>query len=649
LTKLSALFLLALPTILLGAEPSNITLTSSEPTAKFGHAVTLTAVVSPSGATGEVTFYDGANVLEVEPLANGQATLVTRLLPFGAQSLKAYYGGDATYAPSTSATVAEEIETVPSRGFATPILGPSEVLSGFLPVVADFNADGLIDIAVASSSPNSVQIFLGNGDGTFQAPVNYAAGIVAASLVAGDFNGDGKIDLAFSSSVDGASVNVLPGNGDGTFGAPVNSSLTTEADAMAVGDFNGDGKSDLAIVNFDKGGITVILGNGDGTFQAPISYGSGFLYRYSIVAADFNGDGKADLAAITYASDGSAFYAVNVLLGNGDGTFQVPLSHAVPDVLYYLAVGDFNGDGNADLVGNIDLANEVLLGNGDGTFQPAATYGGKAALGPPTVSDFNGDGKADVISAGSHTESDLVIAVSLGNGDGTLRPAELYTSVTGSSTGLTVSADFNHDGRPDFATIQNGEMNVQLGSKAAPSTTVLSSSFNPSFYGADVTLTAAVSPTTATGTVTFYSGTTELGTGAVEDGTATFATATLPVGLQNLSAVYGGETYEFPSTSNTLAQQVNIAPTSTSLFSSPNPSNPGQAVNLVAEITPAAATGSVEFYAGSTILGTSAVVNGKATFSVSTLPAGSHRLTATYLGNTDYSPSVSYIVIQVVN
>jgi hypothetical protein len=84
----TTLFLLAIP-VLLNAGSSSITLTSSTNPAFFGHAVTLTAAVTPSSASGAVTFYNGTTVLETEPLVNGQATLTTILLPSGVQSLKA--------------------------------------------------------------------------------------------------------------------------------------------------------------------------------------------------------------------------------------------------------------------------------------------------------------------------------------------------------------------------------------------------------------------------------------------------------------------------------------------------------------------------------------------------------------------------------
>src|SRR5208282_5988925 len=139
------------------------------------------------------------------------------------------------------------------------------------------------------------------------------------------------------------------------------------------------------------------LGNGDGTFQTPASYSSGF-YPEHLAIGDFNGDGKTDLAVADYYS------GVSVLLGNGDGTFQPPVSYAAGPGPTFVAVGDFDGNGTLDLV----VANDsfgftmlaVLLGNGDGTFQPAVDYSAAVAISGLVLADFNGDGKIDIAAAG---------------------------------------------------------------------------------------------------------------------------------------------------------------------------------------------------------------------------------------------------------
>src|SRR5712664_1006489 len=159
---------------------------------------------------------------------------------------------------------------------------------------------------------------------------------------------------------------------------------------IAVGDFNGDGKLDLAVVNFGDWNIYVLLGNGDGTFQVARSvyFASGGGFPWYVVAADFNGDGKLDLAVSNYGDN-----SLSVLLGNGDGTFQAPLTTPVGTNPAQVTVGDFNGDGKLDLavssVANNTVA--VLLGNGDGTFLPPLIAPVGANPWYFAVGDFNCD------------------------------------------------------------------------------------------------------------------------------------------------------------------------------------------------------------------------------------------------------------------
>ena len=338
---------------------------------------------------------------------------------------------------------------------------------------ADLNDDGKLDLAVVNKLDNTVSILLGKPDGTFQAQVAYATGSAPSSVTVGDFNGDGKLDLAISNQT-GITVSILLGNGDGTFQSHVDYAIGGGVGADAVsnigvvsGDFNGDGRLDLAV----SGGIgvSILLGNGDGTFQTHVDYATG-IQPSAVVAADFNGDGKLDLAVANACGDpGCEYYpgSVSILLGNGDGTFQAHVDYPTSGP-FSLAIGDLNGDGKLDLVaadwtcfseagcGGGDI--EILLGNGDGTFQPATAihflpYG----LGPQSVitRDFNGDGKLDLAVTG-FTCLELCnhsgVAVALGNGDGTFQAPIYYGSGDPviSSSGLA-AGDFNGDGSLDLA------------------------------------------------------------------------------------------------------------------------------------------------------------------------------------------------------
>ena len=463
--KLAIQLLLAIPAAVLnarGAQPSSITISSSTNPSIFGQAVTLTATVSPS-PTGIVTFYDGTTVLGTKTLASGKATLTTSLLPSGARFLKAYYGGNDTYAASTSAALAETVSTLPASGFQ-----PGEDYRvGAYPrsiTIGDFNGDGKADMAVANSNASdiigSVSVLLGNGDGTFQPAVNYGTGRGPISVVVGDFNGDGRADLAVANGYSDY-VSILLGNGDGTFQSAVNYPAGNAESSVVVGDFNGDGMADLVVgAGFS---LNVLLGNGDGTFQPAVGYavGSPPSSLPFLAIGDFNGDGRADLAVANFANNN-----LSVLLGNGDGTFQPAVSYYAISSPTSVAVGDFNGDGKADLaVANANPITiigsvSVLLGNGDGTFQPAVIYG-TVGSNSVAVGDFNGDGRADLAVANDYSVNSIgSVSVLLGNGDGTFQPAVSY-GTTGAPPSIAV-ADFNGDGKADLAVDQESDFDVRV-------------------------------------------------------------------------------------------------------------------------------------------------------------------------------------------
>src|SRR5438445_493653 len=221
------------------------------------------------------------------------------------------------------------------------------------------------------------------------------------SIAAPDLNGDGKLDLALGIQQAGSPgyVNVLLGNGDGTY-TPVSSLFVTGncPCSIALGDINGDGKLDLAVSNYTATTVTILLGNGDGTLlrgsgSAP-SVGAG---PTAVAMGDFNGDKNLDLVVANSVDN-----ALTVLLGNGDGTFTLASSPPAVGTPFGLGVGDFNGDGKLDVaVANFDISTvTILLGNGDGTFAPTDF----SLLLPDdpfslVVGDFNGDGKLDFATA----------------------------------------------------------------------------------------------------------------------------------------------------------------------------------------------------------------------------------------------------------
>jgi uncharacterized repeat protein (TIGR01451 family) len=514
---------------------------------------------------------DNGALISIAPLnAGGIAQSATVNLAPGQHSIRAVYGGNSNFAASRSAAMPYAITETGASVFTAGASYPV----GTVPVslaAGDFNGDGKVDLV--ASNVGQVTILLGNGDGTFQAAQTYPVAGTAGTIVVADFNGDGRPDLALADS----KVYIMLGNGDGTFQAPA--AVLADGPAMppSVGDVNGDGRADLVVPHagsesciqttcrwFD-GSVSVLIGNGDGTFRTPVTYtvpGS----PAAISIQDFNGDGKPDLALantgalpVLPATGPHLGPGVTVLLGNGDGTFQAPSAFSDPGMPVWVAAADFNGDGKLDLaVADLNGVG-ILPGNGDGTFQPLQTYAPGVQTDFLAVIDFNGDGKPDLIADRGSSGFEVL----LGRGDGTF---PVVSSYWGAVLGI---ADFNGDGRVDIAGFSSSNLAVQFGAGSAgvgAATTIsLQTSVNPSQFGAAVSLTASVSPLTATGVVEFLDGTTVLGSALLNSsGFAQINTTVLAAGTRSLHAIYAGVPGVWiGSESAVAAQTVNALPTVT--------------------------------------------------------------------------------------
>jgi FG-GAP-like repeat/Abnormal spindle-like microcephaly-assoc'd, ASPM-SPD-2-Hydin len=319
--------------------------------------------------------------------------------------------------------------------------------------VADFNADGRLDVAAANRTDNTVSVVLSNPDGTYSSKVDYAAGKAPVWIVSADLNGDHTPDLAVLNNQEDT-ISILIGKSDGTFQNQVTYSTGTLPVAIVAVDLNGDSKLDLAVANQGDGSVTALLGNGDGTFQSQIAVGS-VSGPIALSTGDFNGDGKPDLVAATINGQIVCFQ-------NSGGTFTSSTT-AIGTTVGGIAVGDFNGDGYVDVAATVPSAEElvVLLGDGKGNFQTTYTPHPET---PATLAagDFNGDGKLD-LAAGSAFGPPSTVSILLGVGDGTFKQPS-YAGFPGSSAVMAIG-DFNNDGYLDIAAAdaQDNRVLIKLG------------------------------------------------------------------------------------------------------------------------------------------------------------------------------------------
>jgi hypothetical protein len=273
--------------------------------------------------------------------------------------------------------------------------------------VGDFDGDTDLDLAVADYSSNDVSILLGNGDGSFGAAVNYAAGYSPVSVAVGDFDGDTELDLAVANvgiseqclPCPPGSVSILLGNGDGTFAAAVSYGAGSYPNSVAVGDFDGDTDLDLAGADIGYNNVWILLGNGDGTFAAAVSYYRAGSVSISVAVGDFDGDTDLDLVVANGGFAGVDPGNVSILLGNGDGTFAAAVSYATGWDPRSVAVGDFDGDTDLDLaVANSNdvsiLLNSCACANGSdtGECEPALPQGDRCGQNGECSTDFCVDG-----------------------------------------------------------------------------------------------------------------------------------------------------------------------------------------------------------------------------------------------------------------
>ena len=445
--------------------------------------VTLTATVS-AGSTpvtpGQVAFCDmstyctGAHLYGIAQLTSA-GTAVFRYQPFpGALRYKAIFLGTHTYAGSSSAEsdLTVNVSVVPTATAAsvsqTQFSATVSAFSSAAPTgsvtFTDQNSTNLGDSNLVSNPPAFVMnaLVIDNGLTTTQ-----------VATLAGDFNGDGVLDFMeqlspeASPGLPAGSIDVRLGNGDGSFGSAIPCGVSgVPASAFATGDFNGDGILDVVSYSTYFGSpnlLQILLGNGDGTFTPlpAVTIPQFASDNVSLIVGDWNRDGNLDIALTTYNST-----SISLLWGNGDGTFSSSISSlSVNTFLSGFITGDFNNDGNPDIaVGEWNSSGgqlSIFYGDGAGNFTKTSVLSALSNFGWPfslLTSDINNDGYADLLFVTNGRSYVLL-------GNSTESPTQgvyIPTFAFGASGVPVALADFNGDGVIDVASTSGGKSPVVL-------------------------------------------------------------------------------------------------------------------------------------------------------------------------------------------
>jgi hypothetical protein len=546
------------------------TLSVSPTTSTFGQTVTLSASVTPALATGNVQFFNGSTLLGSAVIANNLAQITTTALPVGNNSLTAVYGGDGNALTSTSAAVSQTVNKVTST--TTLSVSPAPSTSGqsvtLAATVTPVSATGTVQFFSGSTSLGSATLTSG------QAQLATTALPVGTDSLTATYSGDANTAVSTSAAVaqtvnKAASTTILSASpAASTWGQSVTLTATvTPAGATGTVQFF-SGSTNL-------GSATLTAGQAQlATTALPVGTDS----LTAVYSGDANTAGSTTAAVPQTVNQASTTTSLTSSLNPSAFGASVTLTAAVAPSTATGSVQFFSGS---------TLLGSAILSGGQAQFTTTALPVGSNSL----TAAYNGD----------------------------------------------------PNNAPSTSAVLQQTVN-----RAVSTTSIALAGSNPSPYGSSVTLTATVSPSTATGTIQFFNGATSLGSANVSGGQAQFTTTTLPVGTASLSATYSGDTNNAASTSSAIQLTVNKANTTATLTATPSTSTSGQSVTLTTTVTPSSATGSVQFLNGSTVLGTANVSGGQAQFTTTALPAGTNSLTAIYSGDANYSNATSAAVTQTV-
>ena len=579
---------------------TTIVVSSSANPSAFGQNVTFTATISPHSGpvpTGTVTFKDGASTLGTGAVnGSGVATFSTSSLSVANHTISAVYGGDSNFTGSTSPGTFQTVNKAATTTSVTSSANPSV-----------HGQNVTFTATVTTTAPGA-----GTGTGT----MFFRDG--ASTLGSGAVNASGVATFSTSSLAVGLHSITAFYAGDANFNASTSAGIFQTVNAAAT--------------------TTVVVSSG-----SPSVFGQNVTFTATINAV---APGAGMRTGTVTFKDGTTILGTGAVNGSGVATFSTSSLSAANHLITAVYSGDANFNGST-APGIFQTVNKA-----------ATTTVVVSSLNPSVFSQnvtFSATVSATAPGAGTRTGTVFFRDGASTLGSGVVNASGVATFSTSSLAAGAHSITAYYAGDANF-TASTSPVITQTVNKAA-TTTTLTSSANPSVFGAAVTFSATVSAVSPgagmrTGTVTFMDGASTLGSGSVNaSSVATFSTSSLAQGSHTITAVYGGDVNFTGSTSAVLTQNVR-KPTTTTLSSSANPAVVGQNVTFSATISPSSGpvpTGTVTFKDGATMLGTGTVNgSGVATFSTSGLALGSHSLIAVYGGDNNYVGSTSFNFSQTI-
>ncbi|MCU1227192.1 MAG: Flagellar hook-length control protein FliK [Acidobacteria bacterium] len=557
-----------------------------------GISVTFTANVSSLVAGtigGTVDFYDGITKLNASPVAvvAGQAAYSTSTLSVASHSITAQYSGDGVYATSTSDAVSEVVALAVTTTTlnATPNPTTPGISVTFTASVSSLVAGaigGTVDFYDGITKLNASPVAVVAG----QAAYSTSAFTVASHSITAQYSGDAVFATSTSDAVNevvALAVTTTTLNATPNPTTPgISVTFTTTVSSLVAGTIGGTVDFYDGATKLNASAVAVVAG------QAAYSTSDLTVASHSITA-QYSGDG-------VYATSTSDAVSEVVALAVTTTTLN-----ATPNPSTYSVSVTFTATVSSLVAGTIGGTVDFYDGATKLNASPVAVVAGQAAY------------STSALSIASH-------------------------SITAQYSGDAV-----------FATSTSSAVTQIV--NLAPTTTALVAAPNPSLPGVSVTLTATVTSTAAGtigGSVDFYDGATKLNASpvALASGQASYSTSLLSIASHSLTANYLGDATYATSSSNTVTQVVDLATTTTAVSASPNPASTGASVTITATVTSGVAGaigGTADFYDGATKLNASAVAvaGGQAAYSTSSLTAGSHSITAQYLGDSTYAASLS--------